>query len=94
MLHGPWKDAGAPTLNLQIDDDNINQEAVTMALAYLYGHYPKLNDRNAFRVLAVASFLDLQVLNCRNSHKNFKVLLLSRNISSGFMRDLYGLRYI
>lgn len=33
-----------------------------MALAYLYGHHPKLNDTNAFRVLAAASFLDLQDL--------------------------------
>ncbi|KDP27801.1 hypothetical protein JCGZ_18881 [Jatropha curcas] len=33
-----------------------------MALAYLYGHHPKFNDNNAFRVLAAASFLDLQDL--------------------------------
>lgn len=33
-----------------------------MALAYLYGYYPKLNDDNAFRVLAAASFFDLQDL--------------------------------
>ncbi|CAA6662051.1 unnamed protein product [Spirodela intermedia] len=52
----------SPTLNLNIDDDNVSSEAITMALAYLYGHYPKLNDRNAFRVLAVASYLDLQDL--------------------------------
>ena len=61
MLHGPWKEANAPTVNLHIDDNNVNAEAIEMALAYLYGHHPKLNDNNAFRVLAAASFLDLQV---------------------------------
>ncbi|KAL5996097.1 hypothetical protein ACLOJK_026170 [Asimina triloba] len=61
MLHGPWKEASAPVLNLHIDDDNVNDEAIATALAYLYGHPPKLNDNNAFRVLAAASFLDLQV---------------------------------
>ncbi|MQM07781.1 hypothetical protein Taro_040622 [Colocasia esculenta] len=62
MLHGPWKEAGAPTLNLHIDDDNVNSEAIAIALAYLYGHHPKLNGSNAFRILATASFLDLQDL--------------------------------
>ncbi|XP_068659746.1 uncharacterized protein [Aristolochia californica] len=62
MLHGPWKEANAPVLTLHIDDDNVNEEAVTISLAYLYGHHPKLNDSNAFRVLAAASFLDLQDL--------------------------------
>lgn len=62
MLHGPWKEAGAPTLVLNIDDSNVNSEAIAVALAYLYGHHPKLNNTNASRVLAVASFLDLQVL--------------------------------
>ncbi|XP_057850952.1 uncharacterized protein LOC131061329 isoform X1 [Cryptomeria japonica] len=62
MLQGPWKEAGAPVVTLQIDDENVNREAVTMALSYLYGHHPKLNDSNAFRVLAAASFLDLQDL--------------------------------
>lgn len=62
MLHGPWKEAAAPNLALQIDDPNVNSEAITIALAYLYGHHPKLNDGNAFRVLAAASFLDLQDL--------------------------------
>ncbi|XP_058076142.1 uncharacterized protein LOC131224789 [Magnolia sinica] len=62
MLHGPWKEAGAPVLTLHIDDDNVNADAIAMALAYLYGHHPKLNDNNAFRVLAAASFLDLQDL--------------------------------
>ncbi|KAJ7955106.1 BTB/POZ domain protein [Quillaja saponaria] len=33
-----------------------------MALAYLYGHHPKLNNNNAFCVLSSASFLDLQDL--------------------------------
>ncbi|KAK1279380.1 hypothetical protein QJS04_geneDACA019713 [Acorus gramineus] len=61
MLHGPWKEAGAPTVMLYIDDDNVNAEAIEAALAYLYGHHPKLNDGNAFRVLAAASFFDLQV---------------------------------
>lgn len=63
MLQGPWKEANAPILTLHIDDKNVNGEAMTTALAYLYGHHPKLNDDNAFRVLAVASFLDLQVTN-------------------------------
>lgn len=62
MLHGPWKEAGAPILTLQVDDKNVNGEAIAMALAYLYGHHPKLNNNNAFRVLAAASFLDLQDL--------------------------------
>ncbi|KAL3648687.1 hypothetical protein CASFOL_005090 [Castilleja foliolosa] len=62
MLQGPWKEANAPVLTLQVDDKNVNGEAMKIALAYLYGHYPKLNDNNAFRVLAAASFLDLQDL--------------------------------
>ncbi|PON88330.1 Voltage dependent potassium channel [Trema orientale] len=62
MLHGPWKEANAPTVTLHVDDKNVNGEAIAMALAYLYGHHPKLNDNNAFRVLAAASFLDLQDL--------------------------------
>ncbi|KAE9594239.1 hypothetical protein Lal_00001216 [Lupinus albus] len=62
MLHGPWKEATAPVVTLHVDDSNVNEEAITMALAYLYGHHPKLNDNNAFRVLAAASFLDLQDL--------------------------------
>ncbi|PIM97602.1 hypothetical protein CDL12_29929 [Handroanthus impetiginosus] len=62
MLHGPWKEANAPVLTLHVDDKNVNSEAMEIALAYLYGHYPKLNDNNAFRVLAAASFLDLQDL--------------------------------
>ncbi|KAG8369949.1 hypothetical protein BUALT_Bualt14G0066400 [Buddleja alternifolia] len=62
MLQGPWKEANAPILTLHVDDTNVNSEAITIALAYLYGHHPKLNDDNAFRVLAAASFLDLQDL--------------------------------
>ncbi|KAG6431186.1 hypothetical protein SASPL_109263 [Salvia splendens] len=62
MLQGPWKEANAPLLTLNVDDSNVNGEAMDIALAYLYGHYPKLNDNNAFRVLAAASFLDLQDL--------------------------------
>lgn len=61
MLHGPWKEASSPVLTLQIDDKNVNSEAIAISLAYLYGHHPTLNDNNAFRVLAAASFLDLQV---------------------------------
>lgn len=60
MLQGPWKEASAPVLTLHVDDNNVNGEAIELALAYLYGHHPKLNDNNAFRVLAAASFLDLQ----------------------------------
>ncbi|KAL1806673.1 hypothetical protein ACET3Z_029741 [Daucus carota] len=62
MLHGPWREANAPVLSLHVDDNNVNGEAIATALAYLYGHHPKLNDDNAFRVLAAASFLDLQDL--------------------------------
>ncbi|XP_059311949.1 uncharacterized protein LOC132063435 isoform X1 [Lycium ferocissimum] len=62
MLQGPWKEAKAPVLTLTVDDSNVNGEAIAIALAYLYGHHPKLNDNNAFRVLAAASFLDLQDL--------------------------------
>ncbi|OMO98463.1 BTB/POZ-like protein [Corchorus olitorius] len=62
MLHGPWKEANAPVVALNVDDSNVNCEAIAIALAYLYGHHPKLNDSNAFRVLAAASFLDLQTL--------------------------------
>lgn len=61
MLHGHWKEAKAPVVSLNVDDSNVNGEAIAIALAYLYGHHPKLNDNNAFRVLAAASFLDLQV---------------------------------
>jgi len=64
MLHGPWKEASAAIVALQIDDNNVNDEAIAIALAYLYGNHPKLNDNNAFRVLAAASFLDLQVCCC------------------------------
>ncbi|CAO1940836.1 unnamed protein product [Urochloa humidicola] len=62
MLHRPWREAGAPTVVLHIDDANVDSEAIAIALAYLYGQPPKLNDNNAFRVLAAASFLDLQDL--------------------------------
>ncbi|GKA22211.1 BTB/POZ domain-containing protein [Tanacetum coccineum] len=62
MLHGPWKDATSPVLTLHVDDNNVNREAIAIALAYLYGNHPKLDDSNAFRVLAAASFLDLQEL--------------------------------
>ncbi|KAJ4722177.1 BTB/POZ domain-containing protein [Melia azedarach] len=62
MLHDPWKEATAPVVTLHVDDKNVNGEAIAMSLAYLYGHHPKLNDTNAFRVLAAASFLDLQDL--------------------------------
>jgi BTB/POZ domain len=61
MLHGPWKEAGAPTVMLQIYDPNVNSEAISICLAYIYGQSPKLTDSNAYRVLAAASFLDLQV---------------------------------
>lgn len=62
MLQGPWKEASSPVVTLNVDDSNVNGEAIAVALAFLYGHHPKLNDNNAFRVLAAASFLDLQVL--------------------------------
>lgn len=69
MLQGPWKEANAPVLTLHVDDKNVNGEAMEIALAYLYGHHPKLNDNNAFRVLAAASFLDLQVANVMENVK-------------------------
>ncbi|KAK8947270.1 hypothetical protein KSP39_PZI006864 [Platanthera zijinensis] len=62
MLYGPWKEAVAPKFVLKTDDPYVSSDAITMALKYLYGYYPKLNDDNAFRVLAAASFLDLQDL--------------------------------
>ncbi|XP_071937789.1 uncharacterized protein [Coffea arabica] len=62
MLQGPWREANAPILTLHVDDSNVNGEAISIALAYLYGHHPTLTDNNAFRVLAAASFLDLQDL--------------------------------
>ncbi|CAN7080994.1 unnamed protein product [Brassica oleracea var. botrytis] len=62
MLQGPWKEASSPVVNLLVDDKNVNGDAISVALAYLYGHHPKLDDDNAFRVLAAASFLDLQDL--------------------------------
>uniref|UniRef100_A0A1J3K5V1 Germ cell-less protein-like 1 n=1 Tax=Noccaea caerulescens TaxID=107243 RepID=A0A1J3K5V1_NOCCA len=62
MLQGPWKEASSPVVNLLVDDKNVNGEAISVALAYLYGHHPKLDDNNAFRVLAAATFLDLQDL--------------------------------
>ncbi|XWS14084.1 hypothetical protein CRYUN_Cryun36dG0092900 [Craigia yunnanensis] len=61
MLHGPWKETNAPIVALNVDDNNVNGEAIAIALAYLYGHHPKLNDNNALSVLAAASFLDLQL---------------------------------
>ncbi|CAA3032743.1 BTB domain-containing [Olea europaea subsp. europaea] len=62
MLQGPWKEVSAPVLTLHVDDNNVDGDAMAIALAYLYGHHPKLDESNAFRVLAVASFLDLQDL--------------------------------
>ncbi|CAH8276498.1 unnamed protein product [Arabidopsis lyrata] len=62
MLQGPWKEASSPVVNLLVDDKNVNGDAISVALAYLYGYHPKLDDDNAFRVLAAASFLDLQDL--------------------------------
>ncbi|KAL1220530.1 hypothetical protein V5N11_003239 [Cardamine amara subsp. amara] len=62
MLQGPWKEASSLVVNLLVDDKNVNGDAISVALAYLYGHHPKLDDDNAFRVLAAASFLDLQDL--------------------------------
>ncbi|KAL3508102.1 hypothetical protein ACH5RR_033484 [Cinchona calisaya] len=62
MLQGPWREANAAVLTLNVDDNNVNGEAISIALAYLYGHQPTLTDSNAFRVLAAASFLDLQDL--------------------------------
>ncbi|GJU37032.1 BTB/POZ domain-containing protein [Tanacetum coccineum] len=61
MLRGPWKDETSPVLTLHVDDNNVNREAIAIALAYLYGNHPKLDDNNAFCVLDAASFLDLQV---------------------------------
>lgn len=48
MLQGPWEEANASEVTLRIDDENIDREAISIALSYLYGHYPKLNDHNAF----------------------------------------------
>ncbi|CAN8324663.1 unnamed protein product [Cochlearia groenlandica] len=62
MLQGPWKEASSAIVNLLVDDKNVNGDSISVALAYLYGHHPKLDDDNAFRVLAAASFLDLQDL--------------------------------
>ncbi|GJX26831.1 hypothetical protein Tco_0233127, partial [Tanacetum coccineum] len=59
MLHGPLKDATSPVLTLHVDDNNVNREAIAIALAYLYGNHPKHDDSNAF-VAAATSFLDLQ----------------------------------
>lgn len=75
MLHGPWKEAGAPVVTLHVDDKNVNPEAMAMSLAYLYGHYPKLNVNTAFRVLAAASFLDLQVIAIVVQHLLFSFFL-------------------
>lgn len=96
MLHGPWKEAGAPTVVLHIDDLNVNSEAIAMALAYLYGFHPQLNDKNAFRVLAAASFLDLQVIQIINLARNrlsyMLYLLLHKywDFLAGLMRNLHG----
>ena len=88
MLHGPWKEVNAPILTLHVDDNNVNGEAIAMALAYLYGQHPKLNDSNAFRVLAAASFFDLQVLqtynaeSCCGSLHLFSILGVSRPLKA------------
>lgn len=76
MLHDPWKEAGAPVVTLHVDDKNVNPEAIAMSLAYLYGHHPKLNVNNAFRVLAAASFLDLQVIAIGVWHLPFFVFIV------------------
>ncbi|KAF2289173.1 hypothetical protein GH714_029231 [Hevea brasiliensis] len=55
MLHGPWKEASSPVVNLHVDDKNINAEAIAMALAYLYGHHPKLNDNMHFDLCAICT---------------------------------------
>lgn len=81
MLQGPWKEANAPVLNLNVDDKNVNGEAMEIALAYLYGHYPKLNDSNTFRVLAAASFLDLQVTNGNRNCKPQPKLRTPNNLA-------------
>ncbi|GJM91981.1 hypothetical protein PR202_ga08404 [Eleusine coracana subsp. coracana] len=80
MLHGPWREAGAPTVVLHIDDANVDSEAITIALAYLYGQPPKLNDNNAFRVLAAASFLDLQ---------RVKIMVVMENVSEMLAGDIF-----
>jgi hypothetical protein len=103
MLHGPWREAGAPTVVLHIDDANVDSEAITIALAYLYGQPPKLNDNNTFRVLAAASFLDLQVYLTHFNYlfdifpfvRHFIVLFFSLIIWSiaGLMYNMYRLYY-
>ncbi|WOL10539.1 hypothetical protein Cni_G19298 [Canna indica] len=58
----PWD---LPSDGLHISPSSANSfaqllfQAIAVALAYVYGHHPKLNDCNAFRVLAATSFLDL-----------------------------------
>lgn len=88
MLQGPWKEANAPVLTLNVDDKNVNGEAMEITLAYLYGHYPKLNDNNAFRVLAAASFIDLQVI---NGNQKCRILSLAEDSKdlAGFKMQLF-----
>ncbi|PWA61943.1 hypothetical protein CTI12_AA364730 [Artemisia annua] len=47
MLHGPWKGATSPVLTLHVGDNNVNREAIGIALAYLYGNHPKLEDSSS-----------------------------------------------
>lgn len=90
MLHGPWKEASSPVVTLKVDDKNVNAEAIAMALAYLYGHHPKLNDINAFRVLAAASFLDLQVIITKTKCFFFIIIYMSDGCSGVFSDFGFG----
>ena len=62
LIRGPWADASSPSLTLTFDDPLIDGDAVDAALGFLYDKLPGLTCDSAPRVLAAASYLDLQDL--------------------------------
>ncbi|GLJ29715.1 hypothetical protein SUGI_0586130 [Cryptomeria japonica] len=62
LLAGPWKEHGKAKIQLQIDDSNVTAQGLEIALAYLYGVTPVLNEQNVVAVLAAGCFLCLDNL--------------------------------
>ena len=62
LMRGPWADASSTSLTLTFDDPLIDGDAVDAALGFLYDKLPGLTCDSAPRVLAAASYLDLQDL--------------------------------
>ncbi|KAH9300381.1 hypothetical protein KI387_011964, partial [Taxus chinensis] len=62
LLSGPWKEHGKSKIQLLIDDSNVTALGLEIALAYLYGVTPVLNEQNVVSVLAAGCFLCLDNL--------------------------------